>query len=415
MKEVMATELAAGRGKDDAGPCGRAVWECEVDAGKWVEYSEAISVRLEAAFAAAQPAPAWAGAAASLYDDGPAGGAVPVPARQGQSRQGRGVAANASLAAAEPDSEPELAAAGGFRFPRPYAAAGGAEEVAFERAGAEYVVRLERMAQLRVGTGAERCVRRRERPRPAAGYPPTWEGAEAQTENLRLVAVAEGSAEWAEVERRFATAAKKGKELLGVQRVQNKLLWRYYADQRARLGALRGAPLAEARLWHGTSRAEPRLLFNGEEGFDTRFSNKGYFGTGVYFAEKASYSCGSYAFAVPDAEDIGAAKAGPGRKAVLLAQVLTGEAYEMAAHATHRAEPNKPPRRPFAEEPSKAQYNPGRMGGQGDGGVARAVAPEVEGARYDSITGRTGGSKVWVIQGNGRAYPEYCVVFRNSS
>ena len=33
------------------------------------------------------------------------------------------------------------------------------------------------------------------------------------------------------------------------------------------------------------------------------------------------------------------------------------------------------------------------------------------GARYDTVTGDTNGSKVYVVYENGRAYPEYLVTF----
>ena len=33
------------------------------------------------------------------------------------------------------------------------------------------------------------------------------------------------------------------------------------------------------------------------------------------------------------------------------------------------------------------------------------------GGRYDTVTGETGGSKVYVVYENGRAYPEYLVTY----
>ena len=34
--------------------------------------------------------------------------------------------------------------------------------------------------------------------------------------------------------------------------------------------------------------------------------------------------------------------------------------------------------------------------------------------RYDTVTGETGGSKVYVVYENGRAYPEYLVTYKPS-
>jgi hypothetical protein len=38
-------------------------------------------------------------------------------------------------------------------------------------------------------------------------------------------------------------------------------------------------------LWHGTGKTNPKLITNGEEGFDIRFSRAGEYGFGNYFAK----------------------------------------------------------------------------------------------------------------------------------
>jgi hypothetical protein len=45
-------------------------------------------------------------------------------------------------------------------------------------------------------------------------------------------------------------------------------------------------------LWHGTRVSDPKLFYEGEEGFDIKYSNDGMWGRGLYFAENASYSLG---------------------------------------------------------------------------------------------------------------------------
>ena len=35
------------------------------------------------------------------------------------------------------------------------------------------------------------------------------------------------------------------------------------------------------------------------------------------------------------------------------------------------------------------------------------------GGRYDTVSGTTGGSKVYIVYENGRAYPEYLVTYMN--
>jgi hypothetical protein len=48
-------------------------------------------------------------------------------------------------------------------------------------------------------------------------------------------------------------------------------------------------------VWHGTNLTDPQKIYQGEEGFDTKFSQSGMWGRGIYFAEKSSYS-DKYAF-----------------------------------------------------------------------------------------------------------------------
>lgn len=49
-------------------------------------------------------------------------------------------------------------------------------------------------------------------------------------------------------------------------------------------------------LWHGTSKTDPKLICQSEEGFDMRYANAGMWGHGNYFAVNASYSNNGYAF-----------------------------------------------------------------------------------------------------------------------
>jgi hypothetical protein len=43
-------------------------------------------------------------------------------------------------------------------------------------------------------------------------------------------------------------------------------------------------------LWHGTRDTDPDLIIESDEGFDIKFSHKGYWGRGLYFAKNAGYS-----------------------------------------------------------------------------------------------------------------------------
>ena len=43
-------------------------------------------------------------------------------------------------------------------------------------------------------------------------------------------------------------------------------------------------------LFHGSNQTKPELIYGSEDGFDTRFSNNGAYGQGVYFADNSAYS-----------------------------------------------------------------------------------------------------------------------------
>jgi hypothetical protein len=46
----------------------------------------------------------------------------------------------------------------------------------------------------------------------------------------------------------------------------------------------------ESYLWHGTSKCDPKLIWESSDGFTINFSNDGMWGRGLYFAQNASYS-----------------------------------------------------------------------------------------------------------------------------
>ena len=88
-------------------------------------------------------------------------------------------------------------------------------------------------------------------------------------------------------------------------------------------------------------------------------------GKGIYFTEQASYS-DSYAHRNTSRQ-----------KVLMLTKLLTGEETHVMPHNRGlKFPPDKP-----------------------------------NGDRYDTVTGDTGGSKVYVVYENGRAYPEYLVTY----
>jgi hypothetical protein len=183
-----------------------------------------------------------------------------------------------------------------------------------------------------------------------------------------MVPVLSGCAEWQAIEAQMK-ATMPASAITKLERVQNVMLWEYYCmrkERMARLGA--GQPPAEVKLWHGTSQTDPKLIYEDEaDGFMMQYCRSGMWGRGLYFAQNASYSGGAYAHTCDD-----------GTKCVLYASLLSGDETHVMPH---------------------------------NGSLVRCP-DKPGGGRYDTVTGDTGGSKVYIVYENGRAYPEYLVTYR---
>ena len=155
-----------------------------------------------------------------------------------------------------------------------------------------------------------------------------------------------------------------------LERIQNQWLWEKYAQHRTRIHKKNQGKIGEKDLFHGTSETDPSLIYNGEEGFDMRFCSKGMWGVGNYFAVNASYSH-SYAHRVSGE-----------KHQMFLTRVITGESCSCESNSSLRIPPKKPSARKFADE------------------------------RYDSVTGTTRGSRVFIIYDNLKAYPLYLITYQ---
>ena len=158
-----------------------------------------------------------------------------------------------------------------------------------------------------------------------------------------------------------------------IERVQNRLLWRKYISKSREMWQSGDGVLNEELLFHGSRTNDPKKIYQGDASFDMRLSNDGLWGRGNYFAVNASYSNG-FAFRVQS-------NVMPCKK-MLAAWVLTGHSYH--------------------SQPRTFLQPPLREGAQG--GVQR---------RYDSVTGVTGGSKVYITYDNTLAYPGYLITYTN--
>ena len=193
-----------------------------------------------------------------------------------------------------------------------------------------------------------------------APAPQTWS---MQKKNCELVEVQRGTAEFNSVVARMHETLSK--TVLKIERVQNVMLWQNYCNEKEQVSRWNGKPARELRLFHGTSSASPDCIYASQTGFDMRFCRSGLWGIAVYFAQNAAYS-DSYSY-----------QNGPHRQ-FFLASVIVGDAYQCSTDGSLRMPPLKT-------------------------GTT---------TRYDSVTGNTGGSDVFMIYSNGRAYPEYLITYQ---
>ena len=101
-----------------------------------------------------------------------------------------------------------------------------------------------------------------------------------------------------------------------------------------------------------------------------RFSNKGMWGQGIYFAANASYSLG-YSSSTLE-----------GYKQFFLARAAAGAIYACSSDSSLRLPPVKP-----------------------------STSSQFVTERYDCISGQTGGSVVYIFYQNCMAYPFYLITY----
>ena len=244
----------------------------------------------------------------------------------------------------------------------------------FKSRGHNYRADLVSMRQTNAATGVARSIRRRVEQLPEHfAVPETW-APQRPGEHCMLVRVDEGTAEFDEVFARM-TATLPSARIAKLERIQNYLLWDYYRMRRDRMVKLAGGgDPREVSVWHGTGNplsagdgVHPATIYaDRQDGLMMQYSAEGMWGRGLYFARDARYS-DSYAF---DLED--------DTKCLLLVRLLAGDEV--------RVMPND----------RSLRFCPDKPGGAG---------------RYDTVTGETAGSKVYIVYENGRAYPEYLITY----
>jgi hypothetical protein len=91
----------------------------------------------------------------------------------------------------------------------------------------------------------------------------------------------------------------------------------------------------ERQVWHGTSGLDPAMIYNDkQDGFMMQFAAAGFWGRGIYFADKSAYSC-NYSY-TPDGTTVperGTAQTG--EKEMFLAKLLIGNSIMMDRDLSH--------------------------------------------------------------------------------
>jgi hypothetical protein len=239
----------------------------------------------------------------------------------------------------------------------------------FKRGGFEYSINTTMMMleQLNLSTKVTREVRRtRALEAPAVMPVPASWSAQPPGQNCALVTVASHTTEFNAVEGKIK-ATMPTVQIQKLERIQNVLLWKKYSMRKALMTEVNGKDPNEKSVWHGTRGNDPKVIYEDkQDGFMFQHSQAGMWGRGIYFAENASYSDG-YAH-----------NCGGGQKSFMLTKLLSGEETHIPSDGSLKMCPDKP-----------------------------------GGGRYDTVTGDTGGSKVYIVYENGRALPEYLVTYKS--
>lgn len=198
-------------------------------------------------------------------------------------------------------------------------------------------------------------------------FPKEWA---PQTQPLQLFDIPNGSPEWQTVAGRFGQTMNAS-NIRKIERVQNRFLWRSYVLHRETvLLKNNNGSVNERLLFHGTRNTAPENIYDCDEGFDMRYSNPGMWGRGNYFAVNARYS-NDYK-----------STAGNGLFQFFLASVITGDSHNCPANGSIQMPPPK-------------QTNLG-----------------LKTVRYDSVSGNTNGSDIFILYDNKGSYPSYLITFQ---
>ena len=201
--------------------------------------------------------------------------------------------------------------------------------------------------------------------------PPEWQ---PQLSTTEVYPVFQGTPEWNKIELKFK-ATMPVSQIAAISRIQNTWLWGKYCNQRERLSTQHGESVCEIELFHGTRGNDPKLIYEGEHGFDLRNKGRRLSGQVNCFATDASYS-DTYSYMTTDSF-----------KEILLVKVLISDSHRCDPVTTSTDPPVQPTRQ----------------------GSESGVNPQLE---YNTmVTGETGGSQVFMTYDKDKAYPAYLIKY----
>mmetsp|Transcript_18057 Transcript_18057/g.25788 ORF Transcript_18057/g.25788 Transcript_18057/m.25788 type:complete len:298 (+) Transcript_18057:227-1120(+) len=235
----------------------------------------------------------------------------------------------------------------------------------------EYEIDFSASVLIQVNTKTKfRRMVRRQNGNEAKSTPSLWLEHQVAS-NFASIRMSKTSAEWKSIDDKLTIkwlAFCLSYRIEKIVRIQNISLWEYFTFRKERMAKLSGGKEPNSvSVWHGTRDLDPMTLCkDAQDGFMMQYSRQGMWGRGIYFAECAEYS-NRYAYINND-----------GSRTMILAELLSGEEIELDPDKNLIHCPPKPA---------------GNM-------------------RYDTVTGKSNGSKIYTVYENGRAYPRYLVTYK---
>ena len=192
---------------------------------------------------------------------------------------------------------------------------------------------------------------------------------ERQSSCVQVFQVRPETDEWKACEEKFMSMPMK---IHHIVRVQNLWLLELYQFNKRRMYKNDGI-INELTLFHGTKGNDPMVICEGEDGFDLRLSKKGSWGYALYFSENIVYA------------DKFAHITSEGNRELLIANVLVGEAYDFGT--SHNQELKMPP-------------------------IKQRSKKDLINIKYDSVSGITKDTRVYMIYEAHKTYPAYVVNYQ---